>query len=46
MNPADVLGTVRDYARMLSLGESTGHDWRHVVRVTGLAATIREAEGV
>lgn len=45
MNPADVLGTVRDYVRMLSFGESTSHDWWHVVRVTGLAATICEVEG-
>lgn len=45
MNPADVSSVVRDYVRSVSLGESTGHDWWHVVRVTGLAATIREAEG-
>ena len=45
MNPADVSAAVRDYVRMLSLGESTGHDWWHVVRVTGLAATICEVEG-
>jgi len=45
MNPADVSSAVRDYVRSVSLGESTGHDWWHVVRVAGLAATIRETEG-
>ncbi|MCZ9312619.1 MAG: HD domain-containing protein [Methanocorpusculum sp.] len=45
MNPADVSAAVRDHVRSISLGEATGHDWWHVVRVAGLSAKICEAEG-
>ncbi len=45
MDQAEVLAVVRGHVRMLSLGESTGHDWWHVSRVANLAAKISETEG-
>lgn len=45
MDQAEVLAVVCHHVRSVSLGESTGHDWWHVSRVTALAANLCEAEG-
>ncbi|MDU9376092.1 hypothetical protein McpSp1_06810 [Methanocorpusculaceae archaeon Sp1] len=45
MNHADVLRTVSDHVRSRSLGEATGHDWWHVVRVAKLAKRINDSAG-
>ncbi|MDV0442725.1 HD domain-containing protein [Methanorbis rubei] len=45
MDQAEILTVVRDHVRSCSLGESTGHDWWHVVRVASLAAKINQSAG-
>ena len=45
MTPADVSSIVRNHVRSALLGEATGHDWWHVLRVIGLAAKINATEG-
>ena len=40
----DILSAAETFARETLTGESSGHDWWHIVRVRALAHTIAEAE--
>ena len=41
---ADILSAAETFARETLTGESSGHDWWHIVRVRALARTIAAAE--
>ncbi|HEY8886072.1 MAG TPA: HD domain-containing protein [Candidatus Microsaccharimonas sp.] len=45
MNNGEVVHNTKSFVKNRLEGESTGHDWWHVERVTNIAGTIHEAEG-
>ncbi|WP_420535544.1 HD domain-containing protein [Alkalihalobacillus pseudalcaliphilus] len=45
MNQVHILEETEKWVKEILLGESSGHDWYHIQRVTHLAQTIAKAEG-
>jgi len=45
MDNREVLQTTQDFAKERLAGESTGHDWWHIERVTNIAETLYQKEG-
>lgn len=45
MNNGEVIGNTKSFVQERLSGESTGHDWWHVERVTNIAGTLHETEG-
>jgi uncharacterized protein len=44
MNREGILQQARDYVQEQLAGDSSGHDWWHIYRVTELAKRIGQAE--
>jgi uncharacterized protein len=45
MNNSEVVSSTQSFVKDCLEGESTGHDWWHIERITNIAGTIHEAEG-